>query len=101
MDEATKELAKSLFGSYIRMALAFIVGYLVTTLGGSHEQGEVILRPILSPNNTALGALGIFIVTTVWKARKHLHLDKKVDVALTLPRGTTRAELAQTIKESS
>jgi cation transporter-like permease len=99
MDEATKDLAKSLIGSYVRMALAFVVGYLVTTLGGSHEQGEVILRPLLSPNNTVLGALAIFVITTVWKARKHLHLNKKIEVALTLRPGASRADLERTVKE--
>src|SRR5438105_314672 len=90
MNDSEKELAKSQLGMLARKAMLFVAGVLVTKAG---VDVLPFLQPLLNQTTEVLGGLVLSGLGTVWAFRKHLHWNRKVEVAREAPQGTARVAI--------
>lgn len=95
MDTSTTELIKNTVGSIVRWVLVLLAGILVKKGIISTEQTEVYVQQ-LTPVLIGAAMAGIALVWSIWQKR---HAAKKVDVALTLPAGTSRETLEKKVDQ--
>ncbi len=100
MDATMKALLAGLLGTYTRMVLMWAAGLLMAYARFSPAQADSVIKPILEPSTAALGSLVLVGVTGIWKFLAHRRQQQKIEVALAMPEGSTRAELKRAISES-
>jgi uncharacterized membrane protein YccC len=95
MDTSTSELVKNFVGSAVRWLLVLAGGILVKKGIITTEQSETYVAQVL-PVVIGAAMAGVALVWSLWQKS---HANKKVDVALSLKEGTSRATLEKKVDQ--
>jgi hypothetical protein len=93
MNEMLKHFWKNNAGSLVRAALVFIGAWLVRKGLATGEQADAFVRDAEPFAVGLLLALGAY----AWSVVRNWRVNKKVDAALEMPKGTPRAVLEKNV----
>lgn len=89
MDDSTSQLIKNSIAAGVRWLLVLAGGFLVKKGMITPEQSDAYISQV-TPVLIGLGMAGIALLWSLWQKRR---ANEKVDLALSLPSNTTRAQL--------
>lgn len=89
MDDSTSQLIKHLMGSGVRWVLVLVGGILVKKGIVSSDQSAAYVEQ-LTPVLIGAAMAGAALLWSLWQKK---HANTKIDLALTLPAGTSRETL--------